>query len=202
MAQFDLSYVIAIAIVAGLGGAAVLARDVLRRDTGNDQMREIAGAIQQGARAFLRRQYKTIAPIAGGLAIVFAVALGLQGGWQAGLKTAFAFGLGAGFSALSGFIGMQISIRSNVRSAAGSLKSVNDALVTALRGGAVSGLSIVAMSLAGISILYYGYGGVSSPEPGPLVLFILAFGVGARPAAPPPHTLGRRYPLTAAPGAD
>src|SRR2546422_17512 len=126
MTQFDLSYVIPIAIVAGLGGAAVLARDVLRRDTGNDRMREIAGAIQLGARAFLRRQYKTIAPIAGGLAIVFAVALGVQGGWQAGLKTAFAFGLGASFSALSGFIGMQISIRSNVRAAVGSLKTIRE----------------------------------------------------------------------------
>src|SRR3989442_7052107 len=146
MAQFDLSYVIPIAILAGLGGAAVIARHVLRRDTGNDRMREIAGAIHQGARAFLRRQYKTIAPIAGGLAIVFAVALGLQGGWQAGLKTAFAFGLGASFSALSGFIGMQIAIRSNVRSAAGSLKAVNDAPATALRGGAVPGLPIGPLS--------------------------------------------------------
>src|SRR5437899_11337574 len=74
---------------------------------------------------------------------------------------------------------MQISIRSNVRSAAGSLKSFNDALVTALRGGAVSGLSIVAMSLAGISILYYGYGGVSVPDQGRLILSIVAFGFGA-----------------------
>src|SRR3989475_9989256 len=123
MTQFDLSYVIPIAIVAGLGGAAVLARDVLRRDTGNDRMREIAGAIQLGARAFLRRQYKTIAPIAGGLAIVFAVALGLQGGWQARLKTAFAFGLGAGFSSLSVFIGMHVAMRAHVRSFARSLKT-------------------------------------------------------------------------------
>src|SRR3989442_929902 len=178
MAQIDLSIVIPIAILAGLGFAGILARDVLRRDTGNDRMREIAGAIQQGARAFLRRQYKAIGGIAGGLAVVFAVALGLQGGWQAGLKTAFAFGLGAGFSALSGFIGMHISIRSNVRSAAGSLKSVNEALVTALRGGAVSGLSIVAMSLAGISILYYGYGScvpATEAGPGPAILSLLAF---------------------------
>src|SRR5438309_2342904 len=182
MAQFDLSYVIPIAILAGLGGAAILARDVLRRDTGNDRMREIAGAIQLGARAFLRRQYKTIAPIAGGLAIVFAVALGLQGGWQAGLKTAFAFGLGASFSALSGFIGMHIAIRANVRSAAGSLKSFNDALVTALRGGAGSVLSIVAMSLAGISILYYGYGNVVPPtelDQALLILSIVGYGFGA-----------------------
>ena len=205
MTQFDLSYVIPIAIVAGLGGAAVLARDVLRRDTGNDQMREIAGAIQQGARAFLRRQYKTIAPIAGGLAIVFAVALGLQGGWQAGLKTAFAFGLGASFSALSGLIGMHIAIRANVRSAAGSLKSFNDALVTALRGGAVSGLSIVAMSLAGISILYYGYGyGVPPTERDQalLILSIVAFGFGASLVALFAQLGGGIYTKAADVGAD
>src|SRR5256885_8998588 len=205
MAQFDLSYVIPIAILAVLGGAAILARDVLRRDTGNDRMREIADAIQLGARAFLRRQYKTIAPIAGGLAIVFAVALGLQGGWQAGLKTAFAFGLGASFSALSGFIGMQISIRSNVRSAAGSLKSFNDALVTALRGGAVSGLSIVAMSLAGISILYYGYGyGVPPTERDQalLILSIVEFGFGASLVALFAQLCGGIYTKAADVGAD
>ena len=205
MTQFDLSYVIPIAILAGLGGAAILARDVLRRDTGNDRMREIAGAIQLGARAFLRRQYKTIAPIAGGLAIVFAVALGLQGGWQAGLKTAFAFGLGASFSALSGFIGMHIAIRANVRSAAGSLKSFNDALVTALRGGAVSGLSIVAMSLAGISILYYGYGyGVPPTERDQalLILSIVAFGFGASLVALFAQLGGGIYTKAADVGAD
>src|SRR2546427_1518085 len=202
MAQFDLSYVIPIAILTGLGGAAILARDVLRRDTGNDRMREIASAIQLGARAFLRRQYRTIAPIAGGLAIVFAVALGLQGGWQAGLKTAFAFGLGASFSALSGFIGMHIAIRANVRSAAGSLKSFNDALVTALRGGAVSGLSIVAMSLSGISILYYGYGGVSAPDQGRLILSIVAFGFGASLVALFAQLGGGIYTKAADVGAD
>jgi K(+)-stimulated pyrophosphate-energized sodium pump len=121
-------------------------------------MQEIAGSIQQGARAFLRRQYRTIALIASPLAVLFAVALGLQKGYLLGLETAGAFALGATFSALSGYIGMHIAIRSNLRSAAGSLKSFNDALVIALRGGAVSGLSIVGMSLAGVALLYYGYG--------------------------------------------
>ena len=64
MAQIDLSIVIPIAILAGLGFAGLLTRDVLRRDTGNDRMREITAAIQQGARAFLRRQYRSIAVIA------------------------------------------------------------------------------------------------------------------------------------------
>ncbi|TMK12169.1 MAG: sodium-translocating pyrophosphatase, partial [Actinobacteria bacterium] len=115
MAQIDLSIVIPLAILAGLGFAGLLTRDVLRRDTGNDRMREITAAIQQGARAFLRRQYRSIAIIAVILAIVFAgaifgsaVAAGKSNAVELGLKTAGAFALGAAFSALSGFIGMQV----------------------------------------------------------------------------------------------
>jgi len=144
----DLTLVIPVGIAAGLGAAGYLARDVLRRDTGTDRMREIAAAIQEGARAFLRRQYRTIAIIAVVLAILLAVSIGATGGLDFGLRTGGAFGLGAFLSALSGYIGMQISIRSNSRSAAGSLRSVNDALVIALRGGAVSGLAIVALATA------------------------------------------------------
>src|SRR5438067_1278592 len=158
MAQVDLSIIIPIAVLAGLGFAGLLARDILRRETGSDRMREIATAIQQGARAFLRRQYKSIALIASALAILFAVAIGAQKGPLLGFETAGAFALGATFSALSGYIAMHIAIRSNLRSAAGSLKSFNDALVIALRGGAVSGLAIVSMSLTGVALLYYGYG--------------------------------------------
>ena len=158
MAQVDVSIIIPIAVLAGLGFAGLLARDILRRETGSDRMREIATAIQQGARAFLRRQYKSIALIASALAILFAVAIGAQKGPLLGFETAGAFALGATFSALSGYIGMHIAIRSNLRSAAGSLKSFNDALVIALRGGAVSGLAIVSMSLTGVALLYYGYG--------------------------------------------
>src|SRR5213080_2538937 len=158
MAQVDLSIIIPIAVLAGLGFAGLLARDILRRETGSDRMREIATAFQQGARAFLRRQYKSIALIASALAILVAVAIGAQKGPLLGFETAGAFALGATFSALSGYIGMHIAIRSNLRSAAGSLKSFNDALVIALRGGAVSGLAIVSMSLTGVALLFYGYG--------------------------------------------
>jgi len=175
----DLSIVVPVAILAGLGAAGFLTRDILRRDTGSDQMREIAAAIQQGARAFLRRQYKTIAIIAALLAVLFAVALGLSKGLLLGLETAGAFALGATFSALSGYIGMHIAIRSNVRSAAGSLHSFNDALVIALRGGAVSGLSIVGMSLAGVALLYYGYGALGPPVNLPTYNACLNAGYGA-----------------------
>src|SRR5438105_6506503 len=212
MPQVDLSIIIPIAILAALGFAGVLARDVLRRDTGTDRMREIAAAIQQGARAFLRRQYRKIALIAGVLAVVFAGAIyaqraatGASDAVQLGLKTAGAFALGAAFSALSGYIGMQIAIRSNVRSAAGSLKSFNEALVVALRGGAVSGLAIVGLSLTGVAILYYGYGyGVAGTEPAQrdLILSLVGFGFGASLVALFAQLGGGIYTKAADVGAD
>src|SRR5207247_10695239 len=117
---------IASAVGGGLELGGVLARDILRRETGSDRMREIATAIQQGARAFLRRQYKSSALIASALAILFAVAIGAQKGPLLGFETAGAFALGGTYVGRSGCIGMHIAIRSNLRSAAGSLKSFND----------------------------------------------------------------------------
>jgi K(+)-stimulated pyrophosphate-energized sodium pump len=212
MAQIDLSLIIPIAILAGLGFAGILTRGILRRETGTERMREISAAIQQGAHAFLRRQYKSIAIIAAILAVVFAVAIfgqstaaGKPNAVELGLKTAGAFALGATSSALSGFIGMQIAIRTNVRSAAGSLRSFNDALVVALRGGAVSGLSIVGLSLAGVSILYYGYGyGVPADHDSQynLILSIVGFGFGASLVALFAQLGGGIYTKAADVGAD
>src|SRR5207247_8752815 len=122
---------------------------------------------------------------------------------ELGLKTAGAFALGATFSALSGFIGMQVAIRTNVRSAAGSLKSFNDALVIALRGGAVSGLSIVGLSLAGVSILYYGYGALTpAASQNDLVLSIVGFGFGASLVAVFAQLGGASYTKAAAAAPD
>src|SRR5206468_2311925 len=151
------------------------------------EVRRVSPSRPNTRRKLLRRQYRSIAVIAIILAIVFAgaifgsaVAAGKPNAVELGLKTAGAFALGATFSALSGFIGMQVAIRTNVRSAAGSLKSFNDALVIALRGGAVSGLSIVGLSLAGVSILYYGYGALTpASSQNDLVLSIVGFGFGA-----------------------
>jgi len=163
----DLSLIIPIAGLAALGFAAYLARDVLRQPTGTPKMQEIATAIQDGARAFLRRQYRTIAILATVFALVFAVALGLTQSPLAGVKTAGAFALGATLSALSGYVGMHIAIRANLRSAAGSLKSFSAALRAAFRGGAVSGFAIVAFSLLGVAVLYFGYAAVTPPfDPG------------------------------------
>jgi len=212
IAQVDLTFIIPIAILAGLGFAGILTRDILRRETGTERMREIAAAIQQGARAFLRRQYKAIAIIAAILAVVFAAAIfgqravgGHSDAIELGLKTAGAFALGATFSALSGFIGMQVAIRTNIRSAAGSLRSFNEALVIALRGGAASGLSIVGLSLAGVSILYYGYGygvGANQPSQYNLILSIVGFGFGASLVALFAQLGGGIYTKAADVGAD
>src|SRR5256885_7409702 len=120
MVRVDQSIVFPAAILAGLGFAGLLTRDILRRETGSDRMREIATAIQQGARAFLRRQYKAIALIASTLAILFAVAIGAQKGPLLGLETAGGFFLRAPFSALSRYIGMHIALLSHPRSAAGA----------------------------------------------------------------------------------
>ncbi len=156
----DLSLVIPIAGIAALAVAGYLARFVLKQNAGSDKMKEIAEAIRQGARAFMKRQYTTIAIIAAILAVVFALALG-AGNLALGAKTAGAFALGASFSAIAGYIGMHISIRANQRCAAAAQSSYNAALKTALRGGAVSGLAIVTMSLLGVSLIYYGYGALS-----------------------------------------
>lgn len=201
----DLAYVIPIAVLAGLGSAALLTRDVVRRSTGTEAMRDVAAAIQQGARAFLRRQYRAIAFIALAFAAAFAVALGVQKGLVFGVRTALAFALGAIFSALSGYIGMHVAIRSNVRCAAGALESVDDALVTALRGGAVSGLSIVSLSLAGVALLFYGFGARPTGTQASIdlvVVQIVGFGFGASLVALFAQLGGGIYTKAADVGAD
>jgi len=173
--------------------ALYLIRDILRRDTGTDRMREIGDIILEGAMAFLKRQYRTI----GILAIVTAVAVGalvgLVGGdlkakdlagkeivtsaFQVGWMTAIAFLLGAFCSALSGFVGMYISVKSNVRCASAARRGLNEAVTVALRGGAVSGFLIVALSLLGVTAIYYAYGGAGKPFLAPHL--IVGFGFGA-----------------------
>jgi K(+)-stimulated pyrophosphate-energized sodium pump len=149
--------------VLGLLFAVYLIRDVLKRDTGTDKMREISDAIKAGAEAFLRRQNRTIVYLAVALAafiyIMYAffrtpTANDPSAPGQMALWTTLSFVLGAGCSLAAGYMGMWVAIRSNIRTAAAAMKGMNGALQTALRGGAVSGFFVVAMSLLGVAGLF------------------------------------------------
>ncbi|MDD2889742.1 MAG: sodium-translocating pyrophosphatase [bacterium] len=185
---FLLSLVIGISII-GLITAYFLARWVLKKGVGDEAMQKISNAIKEGAEAFLRRQFKTIII----LTIIFAVILFVGYGFirahrdfdpvgtSIGLAfwITFSFIFGAVCSLVSGYIGMWISIRSNIRSAAGAVKGVNEALQIALRGGAVSGLMVVAMSLLGVSGLYALVQYVGGVEPTKIPFVIVGFAFGA-----------------------
>ena len=126
------------AVAGGLAAvlfAIVLIGLVLRTPTGNDRMREIAAAIQEGASAYLNRQYTVIAIIGA----VIAIAIGLAINW----KTAALYVVGAVLSAAAGYVGMNIAVRSNLRTAEAARGGLNNALQVAFRGGSVTGFMVV-----------------------------------------------------------
>ena len=148
--------------------AMYLANYVLQKDTGTPEMQKVADHIFKGAKAFLYRQYRTIAILALFAAIILAIVLGLLGqGGQAdkidlAWRTAVAFIVGAFCSGLSGFIGMFIAVKSNIRTASAARRSLGESMTVALRGGAVSGFLVVALSLLGVSVLFLLYGDMSN----------------------------------------
>jgi K(+)-stimulated pyrophosphate-energized sodium pump len=173
----------------GLLFAVYLIRDVLRRDTGTAKMREISDAIKSGAEAFLRRQYRTIIYLAIALAALIYILYAFvrtsnvhdpASASQLALWTTLSFALGALCSVAAGYMGMWVAIRANIRTAAGATKDLNSALQPALRGGAVSGFFVVAMSLLGVGGLFalVNASGVTD-DITKIPLLIVGYGFGA-----------------------
>jgi len=188
----SLQLIIPIAGIAAILYALWLARDVLSRDQGPQAMQDVAATIFEGAVAFIRRQYVTIAILAVVACVVLGVIISivetedlaetsqLPGGAfgvQLGIMTAVAFIVGAACSMASGIIGMYISVKSNVRTAAASRRSLVEAVQVAMRGGAVSGFLVVALSLLGVWGIFALYGGLEHPAVAPFL--IVGFGFGA-----------------------
>jgi K(+)-stimulated pyrophosphate-energized sodium pump len=163
-------------ILGGLCAVAygiVTINDVMRRDAGTQRMQEIAGAIAEGAQAYLRRQYATIG-------IVGVVLFGLLA-WFLGLKVGIGFLIGAVLSGMAGFIGMNVSVRANVRTAQAAAQSLGAGLSVAFKSGAVTGMLVAGLALLGVA-LYYTYltriAGLS-PASREVIDALVALGFGA-----------------------
>jgi K(+)-stimulated pyrophosphate-energized sodium pump len=156
--------------VLALAYGAITARIVLAAPTGNDRMREIAAAIQEGAKAYLNRQYATIALVGVVIGVILAFTLG---GY-----VAVGFLIGAVLSGLAGYVGMNVSVRSNLRTAEAARKGLKPALAIAFQAGAVTGMLVVGLGLLGVA-LYYFFLQHQGLEPRRIIEALVALSFGA-----------------------
>jgi len=165
--------------------AAWLARDVMARDRGTPEMQDIANRIFQGAIAYMNRQYRTIALLAFAVAVLMGILVAIfehDHKVARGTITALAFLAGAILSGLSGFIGMYVAVRSNIRTASAARRSLGEALTVALRGGAVSGFLVIALGLLGVLGVYwvvFGFAEGNLPAVAETPFWIVGFAFGA-----------------------
>src|SRR5512135_3876948 len=145
-----MSNTILFALICGVAGVIygiVTALWVNKQDAGNAKMQEISAAVKEGAYAFLAREYKTVAMVAVILVIILGVVLGP---W-----IAIGFVIGTVGSALAGFIGMWVTVRANVRTAAAASKGLQAALSLAFKGGSVTGIMVVGLGIIGLAGFYF-----------------------------------------------
>jgi len=152
-ANFYLLFAIASAVLVIVYGFIVRAK-ILKLDAGTERMKEIASFIEEGAKAYMKRQYKTIAVVALVLFTILLIVFGLQKDWKFGTLVAVGYLIGASFSALAGFIGMFISVKANVRTAQAAKGGLAKALDVAFNGGSVTGLLVVSLGLLAVAGYY------------------------------------------------
>jgi K(+)-stimulated pyrophosphate-energized sodium pump len=183
-----------ISLIVGIVGLLFMgytAQQVLARDEGTEEMIKIAKAIQEGARAFLFAEYRVLVVFVAVVTVVIAIFLN----WQ----TAVSFIVGAFLSALAGNIGMNIAVRANLRTAAAARESLNDGLTVAFGSGTVMGMSVVSLSLVGLSLLIFAFGGIGNPD---AIQYVTGFGFGASSIALFARVGGGIYTKAADVGAD
>ncbi|HMU54165.1 MAG TPA: sodium-translocating pyrophosphatase [Nitrospira sp.] len=163
-----------VAAVAGIAYGLYLAMWVFKLNAGNAKMQEIAKAIQEGAGAYMNRQYRTVAVVAAVLFVVLAGAGAVSD--KFGLLTAMGFLVGAGASAVAGYVGMIIAVRANVRTAQAAHNGMNAALTVAFRGGAVTGLLLIGLGLLAITGFYTIAQSIAGQEKAIHALLSLGFG--------------------------
>ena len=203
----NLLFMIPVAVVIALIFAVYFLLDLKKKDSGTPEMRKISDAIETGAMAYLRRQYKTI----GIISVIVAVLIAVAGIPEAtknylGYPVAIAFLIGAGFSILSGFIGMKVSVTTNIKTASAARDSLNDSFKIAFRGGAVSGIIVSTLSILGLFAVFLAYNAVYGTGTiegvNQTLLYVIGYAFGASFAALFAQLGGGIYTKAADVGAD